>query len=822
MGSRTLLLLGVFWVIGASGCAPDEAELPPDAAQALGDAVPPGDAAEPGGGPDLGHRDAGLPADCESFTRFSADIAGPIATRCAECHRNGGAAAGTRLGLPGPQGANFVVYAFEGFRRALPRVERGPDGTSYLLLKPSAQVPHGGGVVLPPDGADFAAMMGFVEALEADLASGACEAGGPEPAPTVDLLSPDQTLRKALVQLVGRLPTEAERAELAEAGETWETALDRVLRAAMAEPAFDQRLFELFNDLLLTDVGRFEQSYGGLSGSSVPPELRALPQCDAVNWQNYDERTGTDDSRTCIAANEALAMEPVRMIAHVVREDRAFGEILTAQYRYLNVFAARLFGLDLAPFVGHEDDPDFFAEVRIPAMHGPDGLPEEYAGLVTTNAFLYRYRSSSTNRNRGRAYHFQVMFRGLDVMKAAARIDLSQVDLSADPWRHDPQCTGCHSQIDPIAGAFQHWTNCYDIADVKYYTERYCGGPWFPEEQMFAPGVGSAAADRLDDAALPTAMRHLAEATVARPDFARAIASHVFFGLTGQSPIALPVDREPPEALAQAATTQSRTIDALGELFFASDLDFKALVVAIVRSTPFRAVAAHALGDDALMAATGLGGGTWTPPEVLHRKVAAIFGAPWSAEGALAAETVSLRDPPYPLLSLHRMRILAGGIDSRNLRRRLRVPSAMALAVGERMALEMSCHYTAWDFAQPREMRRLFPTVDADTPVDDPAVVATLQALHDRFLGDRLAPDDPEIAASLALLRGVQSDLAAQIAAGTLSPTLPEPCQARRHFATGVELPQAQWRTDDPDGIVRAWQAVLVYLMSDHRFLFEL
>ena len=52
---------------------------------------------------------------------------------------------------------------------------------------------------------------------------------------------------------------------------------------------------------------------------------------------------------------------------------------------------------------------------------GPRGLPEEYAGLVTTTSFLYRYNSTSSNRNRGRAHRFYKFFLGKDVMKSAPR-----------------------------------------------------------------------------------------------------------------------------------------------------------------------------------------------------------------------------------------------------------------------------------------------------------------------------------------------------------------------------------------------------------------
>lgn len=766
--------------------------------------------------------------DCAAYALFAAEIAEPIAPICMSCHRLGGAAAGTRLVLPRTLDEAFAEAAFVAYRRAHGILDRDGAGRSYLLLKPTEAVVHGGGQVLTGDAAQ--AMTRFVDALDAAAETGECESVTPV-ADDIVLLAGYGTVRKALLQLIGRLPTAEEIAALdaAEAadeaaddtdGAALRATIDQIVLDAMTEPAFDRRLFEIWNDLLLTDTGRVEQSYGSLAGSSVPRELRAAAQCDATNWFNYNDRTGTADARLCTEANEALTEEPLRLIAHVVRQDRPFGEILTAEYRYLNVFAARLFGIDLTPFAGHEDDEEFYAEVRIPAMHGPAGLPEEYAGLLTTNAFLYRYGSGSTNRNRGRAHQYLTMFRGLDVMKSAARIDLSQLDVAHFPWRNDPQCVGCHTAIDPIAGAFQHWTNCYGVYHVKYFEERYCGGDWFPEHDMLPPGVGPGEADRLSADALPTALQHLAQATVARPDFARAMASHVYLSLLAQTAIALPTEGEVPAGLAAAQAAQQEAIDALGRRFYEGGLNFKQLVLDVVHSPAFRARAVREATAD-ITPATGLGGGTWVAPELLHRKLLSIFGAPWGEEGSLADDRVRREDPPFELLSIYRMRLLAGGIDSRNLTRRVRVPGALPLGVAERMALEMSCRMTAWDFAQPAPDRRLFIGVDAETPLDDPAVVAALRHLHERFLGERLAADDPEIAESHALLQTVQADLAAQITRGSLPTELPPPCRAERHYATGAELPAARHITDDPNGNLRAWQALLVYLMSDHRFLFE-
>jgi hypothetical protein len=415
------------------------------------------------------------------------------------------------------------------------------------------------------------------------------------------------------------------------------------------------------------------------------------------------------------------------------------------------------------------------------------------------------------------------MFAGLDVMKSAGRVDLSLVDLGASPWRNDPQCTGCHASLDPVAGAFQHWTNCYGLADVRYFEERYCDGPWFPEADMYPPGVAAGDENRLSAEQMPAALAHLAAHTVARPAFARAIAAHVFATLLGRAPLEAPVDPGDPDFGArQAAFERDRaTIDDLGRAFADAGLDFEVLVTTIVRTEAFRARTTRQSEDDPRLA--GLGGGALIEPERLHRKVEALFGVPYGLALSEAPGAVhSLRDPPYPLLSLHRFRLLAGGIDSRRIRSRARFAGSVSLAVVERMALEMTCRYAAWDLARPVADRVLFPGLEAGAADATPAAERrTLQRLHDRFLGERLADDAPALDEAHARLLDFRAAGAQGLAAGRIARDLSAECRAETHFATGEVLPGERRITTDPTYAIRAWQAYLVSLMTDPRFYLE-
>lgn len=765
-----------------------------------------------------------LPA-CEPRTYFATTAQPKVFARCADCHVPGGQAGGSRFVLS-PKGApNAAALDFASAGAAARTLQH--DGKSLLLLKPREKVPHGGGLVIAAGSPEEGILEEMVKRFVDPALAAAC-AGGVLPTPGgVVLAGPERTLRKAAIEIAGRLPTDAELRAAAAGDRESLSGLDGVLLAMMNEEGFHERLLEMWNDLLLTDRSRFESTFDLLPIRAIPNRVRAASYCDQNHWQSFDERQKTPESTVCIGAAEALAREPVEMIAHVVRKNRPFSEILTGQYRLFNVYSATLFGLDLAPFASHEDDPKYFVEMRFPALHGPGGLPEEYAGILTTTSFLYRYKSTSSNRNRGRAHQVFKLFLDHDVMKLAPRLDLSNVDPRSNPWRNDPQCTSCHAAVDAVAGAFQHWTDCYDNQQVEYFAKRNCNGDWFHEREMFPPGTGPGDAKRLSAAELPTALAHLAAATVKDPAFARAVTAHVLASLTGQPRLSPPSDPAAPEyaALAAAHETQARTIEALAGGFSASGFDFKKLVIAVVKTPTFRAVSADRAERLEL---TGLGGGRLLTPEVLHRKIAATLGFPWSDRPAAKGATPSLRNPPHKLLSLQRYRIFAGGIDSIDVRQRARTPGSVNMAVATRMALELACQRTAYDFAIDRKDRRLFPLVDKElVPSGDAAardqkpIIDNLRHLHARLWGDAPAAGDPELLASYRLLAELQKSGAAAMSAGTEPKDLSATCSAKIDWATGGQLPANKQFSADPDYVVRAWQGVVAYMLMDYRFLTE-
>ena len=166
--------------------------------------------------------------------------------QCASCHSAGGDAKDTKFILE-PDTVTGFIDANMTIMRDVAAFEK--DGVSILLLKPSGQVEHDGGVLIPTDSEDYAVMEEMVTRFRNPVTCG--EASTSEAHfEGVVLMTPEETLRKATLNLVGRLPTAAEEFRVATGGiEALDVELDRM----MLEDAFYARLEQMWNDQFLVE-----------------------------------------------------------------------------------------------------------------------------------------------------------------------------------------------------------------------------------------------------------------------------------------------------------------------------------------------------------------------------------------------------------------------------------------------------------------------------------------------------------------------------------------------------------------------------------------
>ena len=116
---------------------------------------------------------------------------------------------------------------------------------------------------------------------------------------------------------------------------------------------------------------------------------------------------------------------------------------------------------------------------------GPLITDYPHAGILNTTAFLQRYPSTATNRNRARARWTYYHFLGVGVEKSASRTtDPVALADTNNPTMHNPNCTVCHSVLDPVAGAFQNYN------DGGFYKSNWGGLDSLDEFYKHAPHGG--------------------------------------------------------------------------------------------------------------------------------------------------------------------------------------------------------------------------------------------------------------------------------------------------------------------------------------------
>ena len=601
-----------------------------------------------------------------------------------------------------------------------------------------------------------------------------------------------ETLRKATLSLAGRLPTADEKAAVVQGGEA---ALDGVLDQVLTEDKFYDRLKEIYNDLLLTD--RYINYGVDVLTEELYPErdwFDRFERFDEAKWEQLREYS-----------HYGAAREPLELIAHVVRENRPFTEILTADYLMVNPYSARSYGIAAGSFQD-SDDPDQvdyqqFYEARLA------GIP--HAGILTSLMFLDRYPTTESNRNRRRSRMVYKVFLGTDILQMAQQPVDTTLVVKGNPTLTNPQCTVCHHVVDPIAGAFQNWNNPGEA--------RYEVMAWF--EDMRPPGFS--VSNVMPKTEYGQSLQWLARRITEDPRFAQAAVSLMYQGFTGKIPLTAPSATDPgyPELL-KAYQQQGQFFDALAQRFINSNYDLKEVVKGVVTSSYFREknLSASVTEEDSRFSETGMA--RLLTPEELDRKIEAVTGYPWSFWGH------------RNLQEEWRYRLLYGGIDSNTITQRMRVPSTMIAGVQQRMANEMGCLAVPYDFSllNPEE-RLLFPFVERTTEPETAygeiispnlsAIKRNIQHLAKHVLGEELPLDDPEIERIYTLFLETWREGKQGVTNGIYDEWLPWECGAYNYYQTDNELPEARQVVDDENYIVRSWTAVMTYLLLDYNFLYE-
>jgi len=758
--------------------------------------------------------DSDAEEQCVSNEQFFKETIMPIAqAKCMACHTTQGQAKNSSfIFQDSAWGPDYIEQNMKVFEQ-LSKLKF--EGNPWILLKPTNEIAHEGAVQFDRDSEEYDAFVAMIDRIDNPVSCDDTDAVE-EFFDNVELLDEVATLRKASLALVGRLPTLAEENQVREGGFD---ALDVVLDGMMTEEVFFDRLIEIYNDRFLTD--RYYPGTEGLdllAGMENEEGDNPTPIYPNMFWFEEEFGDGADGdaiseedaalrAEAAEFSNKGIARASLELIAHVVRNDLPYTEVLTADYTMVNPFSAKSYGVSPAFETGEYDE---FVPVKLP------GVP--HAGVLTNSIFMSRFPTTVTNRNRHRSRMIYEIFLATDVQRLGERpVDATKIE-GFNPTMNDPNCTVCHQIIDPLAGALQNWN------DMGWYGPPTTG--WYSD--MRQPGFGD---ETLPPGDTTAAVPWVATQIVADNRFAIAPIHILFSGLSGQTPL-----REPSDVNAEgyleglrAHDVQTKIFQEIADEFIESDYNLKVIIKELIKSPYYRAANAYDLDATRLLELKDVGTGRLLTPEQLHRKIEAITGQPWQTGG----------DDPTPyLLSGAQYRIFYGGIDSDTVVTRVTEPNGIMANTAARMANEMACFTTAQDFALDPSERKLFPYVEPsfqpedsnnyEIPASAQAIRSNIQYLHQQLLGEFLSVNDPEIDRTYRLFLDLWKDgvsgMAAELEEGEFNPyptNLAGPCQATTNYWTGEPIPEAQQIVNDENYTVRAWMGVMTYLLQDYRFLHE-
>ncbi|MEH6449081.1 MAG: DUF1588 domain-containing protein [Oleispira sp.] len=656
----------------------------------------------------------------------------------------------------------------------------------------------------------------------------------------VSVIPLDQTLRNATIQLAGRLPSDAETAKVLAEGEVGFAA---VMNEVMAEDEFHDRLNEIFNDVFLTD--KYLAVNTGSNGA-----LGLLDSDDYENkaWYsiNYpsDVDDATNDNRVCATylSNDAVAREGLELINHITRNSLPITELVTADYTMVNWYSQKVYDAILVnpndsfavlpesenPCLKYSSnyasatlrhDPYDFKPARITKALEHDGNGIPHAGILTSAMFLNRFPTTDTNRNRHRSYMVYDIFLDTDILDIEGSRPEDSIDTtSAVPTLQNPACYTCHTVMDPIASTFQHWD------DRGRRIPSYTTANSWSSNDIEGPGIAGKKIDLSGTNVYSNMLQWLGNEIAQDPRYMRAITRHLYKGIIGQDLLPTPGDNAAAEDIT-AFNAQRSILTGIGQAMAADNWNIKTAINGILLSPYYRAVQ---VDQTKVVAANHIGAVRLLTPEMLQRKLKATLGFGWDELESKKKDN----------------RIMFGGIDSDSVTTRINEPSGLMIAMQELMATEMACRATAFDFTKERSPeaneRRLFKFVSTDIqPLDKDgfelasnieAIKTNIQYLHSVMLSEDLALNSAEIEATYQLFLStwkIGQTLLANPDAYDPRPSNNIPsshCRGYYDWEKGgwPNVLDEEFRiTSDLNYVIRSWSAVMTYLLSDYRYIYE-
>lgn len=516
---------------------------------------------------------------------------------------------------------------------------------------------------------------------------GGDSAAEPEATGSIDVIF---ALNRLSLDLRGRRPDiEEQEAVLAEP-ELLEAALEEMLY----EETFGTRVKAWYADVLRTRTEYYPALVAGY-GPGSPADL----------WASVGE-------------------EPLELMARVATEDLPWTEIATADWSMADELLASRWPVE------YPEGAEGWQVVRY-----TDGRPA--AGILSTNAFHWRYTSTLSNQNRGRANAATRILLCSDLKERSvpfdATVDLADEAAVTEALDSDPSCVSCHVSLDPLAAHFWGFfsENTYSALESSYYRlgrEEW----WSLQDRPVGPGYFGASSSGLESLG-----RHIA----ADPRFASCVVEQIGEALMGRAGTLEELDQD----------------TAHREAFIAGGATLRSLVRSLAMDPRYL--------DPRELEGEHAGARAWkiVRPDVLASQVETLTSFTWVVDDGSPALATDVEG----------VRVLAGGADGYVVSEAPADPPATTSLVQRRLAEGAADHAVALalEGAAPPILEGL------DLTADDPEAA---RAWLER--AGRLALGRPLDAAELDELHALHQDLlvhadgdVAEAAAGTLTALLRDP-----------------------------------------------
>jgi hypothetical protein len=494
----------------------------------------------------------------------------------------------------------------------------------------------------------------------------------PDPDAALVPLTGTRLLRRMSLDLRGVLPSVAELEEV----ESDEAALPTIRDAYLDDPHFEDRLVDLLAERWHTEVDEYLIFY--------------------LEYQETAYSGGIE-----YAWERSIGDEPLRLMAHIGATDAPWTDIVTADYTMANEILGDIWPLQREAGDGWQ------------IAHYTDDRPA--AGVLATDGLWWRYYSTVSNYNRGRAAAIARLLLCVDYLSRPVsftnNVAIVDQDGIEEALRTNPYCEGCHSSIDPLASSlFGFWVaNEYNIFEMQaYHAEREPLGEALlgtPPSYYGQPLSGLA---------------ELGQQIAVDPRFSRCAAQSMAESLWRREVTIDDFDR----------------VDALRDAYLAGGERLKPLMAAVTDTPVYRAggLTADATADQLQNENTT----RMIDARLLASVLQDITGLVWIRDGF-----DQLRNDTYGF------RILGGAVDGTYVTRPQRTPGLTWALTVQRAAEAGALFAIDHELRAPAAANHLFHYADADARPGDAAFDRELGELDFRLYGQR--PGDDELAAQEAL-----------------------------------------------------------------------